>query len=296
MNYIENIEVGKRLRQLRDKKRITQQEVSKIVGASDRSVIANWERGKTVPKSQYIKKYADYFGVSEDWIRYGDLMSFTVTILDKKTFNYVYDEQNLTPLQEAIYDFNKSECLLDENDYTELEEDYYLPDEDDEECAYIDFGERIACRDYIKKIDMGMLTKDLMDYILYGFANKKTSHIDSEYIYADEYEKVIKSIGYDKETILKETIKIFKTHLKDLKEIREHILKEEQLQEGFEGCNSPYDEHIKKVLLGDKPQIIQKYSNYPNITSLINKLEKIRDRDKKDISQGIYEAINKLLD
>lgn len=65
-------DIGKRLKYLRINKQLTQEEVSKIVGSYNGTVVGNWERGKTKPKKQYLEKYASYFNVSIDWILTGE--------------------------------------------------------------------------------------------------------------------------------------------------------------------------------------------------------------------------------
>lgn len=63
--------IGERLRYLRISKGMTMEETAKQVGAFGRSVVSNWEKGKTTPKPQFMKAYADVFGVSQEWIRKG---------------------------------------------------------------------------------------------------------------------------------------------------------------------------------------------------------------------------------
>lgn len=63
--------VGDRLKRLRVAKGLSVVELSKIIGVS-RISVGNWERGDMSPKIQYVKKYSDYFNVSEDWILNGD--------------------------------------------------------------------------------------------------------------------------------------------------------------------------------------------------------------------------------
>lgn len=64
-------EIGFRLKYIRVSRRLTIEKISKIIGVSKMS-ISNWENGLRNPKSKYIKKYAEYFGISEDWIIYGE--------------------------------------------------------------------------------------------------------------------------------------------------------------------------------------------------------------------------------
>lgn len=52
--------------ELRDKKKITDYEVSKNTGIST-STLSNWKAGKYTPKADKIKILADYFGVSIEY-------------------------------------------------------------------------------------------------------------------------------------------------------------------------------------------------------------------------------------
>lgn len=59
--------IGDRLRRLRDEKDVTQAEVAKALGV-DRSTLAYWEIGKRDPDSETIKKLANYYNVSTDYL------------------------------------------------------------------------------------------------------------------------------------------------------------------------------------------------------------------------------------
>jgi transcriptional regulator with XRE-family HTH domain len=58
---------GQRLRKLRDKKGITQKELSKILNLSE-SAIGMYERGEREPNFETINKLADYFEVEVDYL------------------------------------------------------------------------------------------------------------------------------------------------------------------------------------------------------------------------------------
>lgn len=57
----------KRLRDLRDEKGVSQEEVSKAVGIT-KSTLSKYELGKNEPGMMVAKKLADYFHVSFDWL------------------------------------------------------------------------------------------------------------------------------------------------------------------------------------------------------------------------------------
>lgn len=58
---------GKKIKDLRDSKNMTQQELADDLGISQRTV-ASWETGGKMPSNKLIKKIADYFYVSTDFL------------------------------------------------------------------------------------------------------------------------------------------------------------------------------------------------------------------------------------
>jgi transcriptional regulator with XRE-family HTH domain len=62
---------GKRLRELRKKMKLSQEELAEKLGLSDRTVVANYEtqrRGKKNPGFEMLNKLADFFNVSTDYL------------------------------------------------------------------------------------------------------------------------------------------------------------------------------------------------------------------------------------
>ena len=58
---------GKRLREFRKSKKITQQELADRLGIK-RNTYSDWENGKTEPTFEILVKLADLFDVSLDWL------------------------------------------------------------------------------------------------------------------------------------------------------------------------------------------------------------------------------------
>ena len=58
---------GERLKELRKENNITQQQLSDSLGCSQ-SMIARWESGECEPTESVIKKVAEYFSVSADYL------------------------------------------------------------------------------------------------------------------------------------------------------------------------------------------------------------------------------------
>jgi len=61
---------GETLKELRKNKKLTQQDVSQVL-ATDRSCIANYERGKRIPPMHSLVKIARFFDVSLDYLVLG---------------------------------------------------------------------------------------------------------------------------------------------------------------------------------------------------------------------------------
>ena len=68
--------IGNRLKNLRTSKGLTVSEMAKIIGVS-RISVGNWERDDKHPRINHLKKYANYFNVSIDWVIYGDFTDYT---------------------------------------------------------------------------------------------------------------------------------------------------------------------------------------------------------------------------
>ncbi len=56
-----------RLKELREERKLTQQEVALAVGGTQ-SNLAKWEKEKVQPTSEFIVKLSDYFEVSADYL------------------------------------------------------------------------------------------------------------------------------------------------------------------------------------------------------------------------------------
>ena len=58
---------GKRLREVRKSKKLTQIELANMLGISQKSY-SHWENNKTFPSFENLVKLADLFEVSLDWL------------------------------------------------------------------------------------------------------------------------------------------------------------------------------------------------------------------------------------
>ena len=56
-----------RIKELREEKGLSQTEVARAIGGTQ-SNLAKWEKGTVQPTAEFIKKLADYFNVSTDYL------------------------------------------------------------------------------------------------------------------------------------------------------------------------------------------------------------------------------------
>lgn len=59
--------IGDRIKELRIERNVSQRKLAEVVGVDRRAVIF-WEQGVNEPKASYIKKIAEFFGVSADYL------------------------------------------------------------------------------------------------------------------------------------------------------------------------------------------------------------------------------------
>ena len=95
-------DIGARIKQLRDSAAMTQSELGKFLGVTDRAV-STWELGLAMPRMGKVQKMADRFGVTVSWIIEGE--SATLTALE----NQIDSNSEQTRLLEAIADFSNKE-------------------------------------------------------------------------------------------------------------------------------------------------------------------------------------------
>ena len=80
--------LGERLAELRNDRNLTQKEFGKLFGIS-RNTIHNYERGHTEPPHKVLVRFAQYFGVSTDY-----LMGITREPTPVPVAAFILDKQN----------------------------------------------------------------------------------------------------------------------------------------------------------------------------------------------------------
>lgn len=59
--------IGQRIKELRTERKISQKKLAEAIGVDKRAIIF-WEQGVNEPKASYIKKLAEYFGCTSDYL------------------------------------------------------------------------------------------------------------------------------------------------------------------------------------------------------------------------------------
>lgn len=90
--------LGKRIRILRERKNWTQTELSQELGMKTYTTVSKWESDENFPKGKDLKKLAELFGVSSDY-----LLGLS-TVSKQDDISTIYN-QLVPPRQEKVYDF-----------------------------------------------------------------------------------------------------------------------------------------------------------------------------------------------
>lgn len=115
--------IGKNIKRLREQHGLTQAELGKIAGVTDKAV-STWENGSADPRMGAVQKMADYFGVKKS------------DILDDNDSSSVFDlssdEQKLLLMFRSLNALGKTRALQDLEDLTQIERYIKISDRDSE--------------------------------------------------------------------------------------------------------------------------------------------------------------------
>lgn len=115
--------IGKNIKRLREQHGLTQAELGKIAGVTDKAV-STWENGSADPRMGAVQKMADYFGVKKS------------DILDDNDSSSVFDlssdEQKLLLMFRSLNALGKHRALQDLEDLTQIERYIKISDRDSE--------------------------------------------------------------------------------------------------------------------------------------------------------------------
>lgn len=110
--------IAERIKESREKNGLTQSSLAKKLGLS-RSAINAWEMGISVPSAQYLVELSKLFKVSTDYLLGIDRKeTIDITFLDEEEKNIIY------LLLKHFEKYKRAMKILDNNGYTQLEEDY----------------------------------------------------------------------------------------------------------------------------------------------------------------------------
>ena len=103
MTNEEIIQIGKRIKNLRKERNLSQEEVAKQMDIS-RQAVTRWENGRTLPSSGHVIKLADLFGVPVELLTGGNKQSELGSLSTKKEQNVatVIEVLSLKEIQEEI--------------------------------------------------------------------------------------------------------------------------------------------------------------------------------------------------
>lgn len=106
MNY--ESEIGERLASLRKSRNLTQNGLANLLFIQ-RGQIAKWEAGESVPKVEYVIKYADFFNTTCDYILRG-ISPENCTVmqeigLSEESINYLKSKMKTYPLPIRYIDY-----------------------------------------------------------------------------------------------------------------------------------------------------------------------------------------------
>ncbi len=75
-----NIDVGYRIKSIRQSKGKTTKEFGEIIDGASDSLVSRWERGVNLPNNKRLKIIAEYGGITVDELLYGSLESYCYSI------------------------------------------------------------------------------------------------------------------------------------------------------------------------------------------------------------------------
>ncbi len=104
---INKSQIGQRIQNLRQQTNLSMEDLANKVGASGKSTVNEWEKGRSTPNKEYLAKLSSFFGVSEDYIKFGEFKQYVFKVLENEL-------KNENPkLQKSIEDY----LNIGSNDY-----------------------------------------------------------------------------------------------------------------------------------------------------------------------------------
>ena len=108
--------ISERIKYLRDLHSLTQAELGKIAGVSDKAV-STWENGSAEPRMGAVQKMSEYFGVSKGWLIGESPLDDNSPVLVCSDEN----ERRLLALYRSLNDIGKRKALENIGDLAQIE-------------------------------------------------------------------------------------------------------------------------------------------------------------------------------
>ena len=130
-------QLGGRIRKLRESRNMTQTELSEILGMKTYTTVSKWEKNENFPKGKDLKKLAEIFNVTSDY-----LLGLSDTELGKITTQNKHPEiltiynQLEEPKQEKVLDYAKEQ--LEEQNNSKIVSIFDKPQDDDYITDYVE--------------------------------------------------------------------------------------------------------------------------------------------------------------
>lgn len=130
-------QLGGRIRKLRESRNMTQTELSEILGMKTYTTVSKWEKNENFPKGKDLKKLAEIFNVTSDY-----LLGLSDTELGKITTPKNHPEiltiynQLEEPKQEKVLDYAKEQ--LEEQNNSKIVSIFDKPQDDDYITDYVE--------------------------------------------------------------------------------------------------------------------------------------------------------------
>ena len=105
-------QLGDRVRKLREGRNMTQTELSEILGMKTYTTVSKWEKNENFPKGKDLKKLAEIFNVTSDYLTDDKLKK--ITTHEKTEIISIYDQLE-EPRQEKVLNYAKEQLEDQEN-------------------------------------------------------------------------------------------------------------------------------------------------------------------------------------
>lgn len=97
---MDKLQIGQRIQGLRQQNNLSMEELASKVGASGKSTVNEWEKGRSIPNKKYLAKLSNFFNISENYLKHGTFEDYVKSVIistaDKNT-------KKISPIKEYLY-------------------------------------------------------------------------------------------------------------------------------------------------------------------------------------------------